>query len=119
MLLSIQNRLLITQILPIKDSFDKLILRKDVVSKVEFTQSELDKFKIVTEGSQVKWEKGGMVDVAFSDAEKNYVSEQLKGLSDKKELSIQLVELYEAFVNDKEPKAINDLKKVKNSTPEL
>jgi len=119
MLLGVQNRLLLSQLLPEKDSFDKLILRKDILAKTTFTQEDLVKYGIKSEGSKISWTSSVAVDIQFTSAEKNYIVERLKFLSEKKELTTTHVELYEAFVNGIElvekPKEIP----VENGQPEV
>ena len=99
MLLGIQERLLLPTLLPAKDSFEKLIIRKDVLAKIEFSQAEVRDFGMETVENQIKWKKSPLVDVTFTDAEKNYVRDGLKKASEAQSLTTQHIPLYEAFVN--------------------
>ena len=100
--LTLLDRILLPNSLPAKDSFDKLVIRNDVLEKVNLDQEDLEKYKVQSVGGQTKWEPNeDTFEIDFTEAEINYVRETLRGLSDKKELSHQHVRLYDTFVNGK------------------
>lgn len=100
--LTLLDRVLLLNTLPVKDSFERLVLRKDVLAKVEPNQEEIEKYKIQSVGAQVKWEPSeDIFDISFTEAEVNYVREILRELSTQKQLTAQHFSIYEMFVNEK------------------
>lgn len=99
MKLTVLDRVLLLSSMPEKDSFDKLLIRKDILSKVEFNQEELEEFGVKTTDNQVRMEKPTEEkEIAFTESELNYVAEILKSLSDRKELTVQHMHIYDLFV---------------------
>lgn len=99
MKLTVLDRVLLQSSLPEKDSFDKLLIRKDIFAKVEFNQEELQEFGVKATDNQVHMAKPNEeTDLKFTESEVNYVCEALKAISDKKELTPQHMHIYDLFV---------------------
>ncbi len=95
---TIKDRITLMISLPSKGTFNDLILRKDVLKKIELTQEELEKYKIKSEGNGVTWEPTeDKFPIEFSESEKNYVRESLKELDKKKEAQPEHLTLWELF----------------------
>jgi len=99
--LGLYERLLVKGILPQEDSFTNLILRKDLIEKIEITQEEIKKFEIKSVENGAVWNSKGQKDkleLEISSLEGKYLSEVLKKLDSEKKLSFALVDIYEAIV---------------------
>lgn len=103
MLLTIHERAVMPTFLPAKDSFERLLLRKDILDKTQFTPEEVEKYKIDISPIEVKWETNAETEIKFSGAETSYVADQLMKLSDENKLGVSQVSLYERFVLGKNP----------------
>ncbi|SRR3990167_6900187 len=98
--LSLRDRLLLTLTLPTKGKFEDLIIREDVIKKVQITQKEVAKYEVKQN------DKGGLTwtpnedkfPTEFSELEKGFIKKSLKDQSEKGELTPEFIELYKQFV---------------------
>lgn len=99
--LSLKNRVVLSLILPTEGSYDKLIIRKDVMKKVELTQEEVTKFEVkqdpTTKGIVWKDEEAAKFEIDFTEAERNYVNGILSEMNTKEKLNLDTVELFTLF----------------------
>jgi len=98
--LTILDRIILPNILPAEGSFDTLILKKDVLEKVQITQKELEKYEIRAEEGRVIWNEAGAkyeLEVELTELETKLVTEQLKKLDDDNKLDDNTVNLYKKF----------------------
>ncbi len=96
----VKDRLLLVNILPSQGSFEDLIISKDIKSKIDFKQEDLELYEIKTiENNNVTWsaEKDTWIEIEFTEAEKNFISTTLKKLSEDKKLNVDLIDLYKFF----------------------
>ena len=97
---TLKDRVILPGILPIKGTFTDLLLRKDVVKKVELSQEEIGKFNVRSEGASLRWDlpEKDFFEFTFTDPEKNYIKTSLEDLNKRKELNVEHVDLYAMFV---------------------
>jgi hypothetical protein len=100
--LTLLDRLMIPNILKKEGNYSQMIINKDITQKCQLTQKELKEFEIIEFGNQLRWnEKGSKASflIEFSELELNEIREGLKKLNDENKLSVDLVPIYEIFVN--------------------
>jgi hypothetical protein len=93
---------MIPNILKKEGNYSQMIINKDITQKCQLTQKELKEFEIIEFGNQLRWnEKGSKASflIEFSELELNEIREGLKKLNDENKLSVDLVPIYEIFVN--------------------
>ena len=100
-----RERISLPQVMPGKDTYLAMKLAKDIADKVQLTQEEFAEFGLTQVGTSINI-KPEMVDktdkeIEFTEIEVKLVVKQLKALDDKKELTTQLVSLYEKFIDAK------------------
>ena len=98
--MKILDRLVLQNILPNKTSFEDLIIRKDILQKVEITQEELNLIEFKTVENKLTWDgtKDPNKEIIFTESEKNLIKKSLKSISEKNELEENMMDLYKEFV---------------------
>ena len=105
--LKIEERLAIHGLLP-SSGFDYTtgLLIKDLRSRIDITEEETDKIELVhipkeNGGTYIQWNKklaeDVVIEVKFSKAELAFIRGKLKELNDKKQLTENLMDIYEKF----------------------
>lgn len=95
---TLKDRITLMISLPSKGTFNDLILRKDVLKKIELTQEELEKYNIQSVGGGVTWNPNeDIFFIEFTELEKDYIKKALKALDDKKEAQPEHLTLWEMF----------------------
>jgi hypothetical protein len=100
--LTLLDRLMIPGVLKKEGNYSQMIINKDITKKCQLTQKELKDFEITEFGPQLRWnEKGSKATflIEFSELELNEIREGLKKINDENKLSVDLVPIYEIFVN--------------------
>lgn len=102
MKLNLKNRFTLIQLMPEKTSFEKGIVKDDIINKIKITQEDLKEFNIKSneEGSLVypiPVEGSDEKDFSFTDAEAEFIKDLLFKLSAKEELVYDQVTLYKLF----------------------
>lgn len=103
MKLSVVQRLTIKNILPQKANYIELVLKKDIIEKIDLAQDEIKKinFKVVAQGdkSNLIWdkEKEEPLEVDFTEAERGLIRPILETLDVEKKLDDNTGELYKLF----------------------
>lgn len=96
--LAIADRVSIQQILPDKDSFENLCIRQEILDKTAFTSDEVEKNKIKTieiEGkNRLTWIETGEIEYEFNLISVNYIKDNLRKMSEAKELTSLQFPLY-------------------------
>lgn len=97
---TLSDRINIVQILPQKDNFERLIIREEILDMVKITSAEIEKHQIQTsDAGGVSWkDNGASWDYDFNGTQANYLRDNLKNLSEKKELDAALINIYKIFV---------------------
>lgn len=99
--LSFLDRVMITTLFPREWTFSKLIIRKDVLDKVEIKQQDFVNYEIVEQGWNLKWnpeKTPEFFDIEFTELENWEISENLRQLSNEWKMTIQHIDLYRKFV---------------------
>ena len=103
MKLSILDRFSLYNIFPQQGTIEDLYIRRDVMRKVEITQEELTTYTDPLEqGVKFKGEfELPQFDIEFTELEAMKIKKALTDLSDQKLMHINLLHLYELFVENK------------------
>ncbi len=86
--LGVKERLMIAQILPREGNLIAQRIMRDIVTKTELSQAEMDEIRMEpVEGGGVKWDDKkeaelGQKNVKFTDAEIGYLKDQIKKLDE-------------------------------------
>lgn len=93
--LTVKERLLISQIYPEKSSLTDQTIVRDIMRKLEITQEEQKEieFKAMQQGFTWNQEKEKVLPVEFTDAELNLLKTQVATLDKEQKVTQQLVEL--------------------------
>lgn len=96
--ISLKDRITLMVLLPQKGSFTDLILRKDILNKIELTQEEILEFGVTSTETGITWKPNDkQFDINFTDLEKDLIKKSLKELDDKKEAQPDHLTLWELF----------------------
>lgn len=99
--LTLVQRFLILDLLSAnRGDYKTMVITKDLTKKIEVTQKEIEKFEVKFEGSLMKWNKKKTPEnftYAFTELEMNEVKLCLKKQNDNKNLTMQSMELIDAF----------------------
>ncbi len=98
--LSVKERLNLVSHFPNEDSYSNLIIRKDLINKIELNQVEIEKLKVKSQNNQITWDSSQEIEikVALTNPEKSYISEILKKLDSERKLNSELIAIYEKIV---------------------
>lgn len=89
MKLLIQDRIMLQQLLPQKESFLKMILIDDIMTKLKFTPTEISEFGIHdVNGDSLQWKKNEEKDFAFTKEQIDILLDVAKKLDEAKEVTI-------------------------------
>ena len=99
--LKLVDRIQLSNILPSKDTFERLVLREGIIEKTKLKEADVEKHQVKTDATNgsITWTKNEVeYHYEFTYAEKNYIRDTLKALSDNKELLADALNLYKTFV---------------------
>lgn len=99
--LTLLERILIPGILSKKADHKTLIINKDILAKIIFTQDEIKKYDIEQVADQVKWNVKGTkatFHYEFTDLERLELKLAMQKLDTDKELTMELLPLYEKVI---------------------
>lgn len=99
--LSLLDRLTLGTVLPTKGNFEYLLVRGDILEKIKVTTAETVELGITQAGESITWNKEASAKrwpYEFTESECSTIKTKLKEMSDKQELSAELMPLYKAFV---------------------
>lgn len=117
MLLSVLERIQILSLLPKEGNVFLLRMIQETIKTVGFTEKELKLLNIVTEGSITKWKPiaPAYVDVVLGTRVRELVIEKLQEMEKEttqgKKLSLEMLPLYERFIENKETEALKEFRK--------
>lgn len=101
--LSVKERIELLGVLPKKGSFEKLIVKKDIVNKISINQEDIKKYEIrQLENGQIVWNLVDNKDTElfeFSDLELKYIESCLIDLNKQEDLPESLFNVYKQIVN--------------------
>ena len=95
--LNVKNRLLLPELLPKKDSMVTMLVVKGILDKINFTTSEQKKFGFSNDNGRIVWKNDISKDFSFTDTELKVIKDAIKGLDDKKEVSLDMLDLVGLF----------------------
>lgn len=109
MLMTITQRISILNVLPLEGNIITLKVVRELQQELSFSDEELTKWKITTTknpiGSiQISWDEEfatATKEVKIGEAAKKIISDRLKLLNEREQLPIELIDLYDIFVEKK------------------
>lgn len=116
--LNVYDRLLLIKILPPESSVLKMRIIKNLIDNtLLFSNEEIKKYEIKEKGNgETSWNKKGLtrLSIEFSDMENDIIVESLKKLNREQKINIQLLDLYDYFVDEKKNvHSVGNVKKTK------
>ena len=102
MLLDIRDRLLILSVLPNEGNILTIRILRDLKNALSFTEEEIKEhgIKEAAEGFTT-WNAPYSKDIAIGEKATDIIKDVLKAKSDSRKLSIEMIDLYERFVETK------------------
>ena len=99
MKLSLENRLILTDVLPKEGNYATMLLREDVLSKVKLTQDEMTRWDVSLEGNNFTWDEKKVeeIEVVFTEAEIGMIKKRLSELDSTSMLNPNTTKLYKLF----------------------
>lgn len=101
MKLSLRDRIILTTIFPKETSFEKMIIKKEILKKIDITPDEVKEYEIVSSEKGIQWNiKGSEKKVEFelSESELNFIATLLKELSTQEKITDELYDIYKLFI---------------------
>ena len=112
--LSIYDRILLRNILPPTGDIITMRVLADLHKALGFTEEELAEFEIKQVDERISWKNGRLVPIEIGPKAIRIIVEALEKLNEEKKITIELVSLYERFVEgieaDREPRQIRRAK---------
>lgn len=99
MRLTIIERIELLKILPKEGDFVTLKLVRDLQNELSFTEEEIKESKMKLKDGSYFWEKNVMKDFEFGEATEEILADVLKKVDKVKQLSINLLNVYDLIVN--------------------
>ncbi len=93
MRLSIQERVLLQQLLPQKESFLKMMLIDDIIQQIKFTPEEITIYNIKETNNFLTWSANEEKEFKFSKEQIDILISIVKKLDDANEITLQNLEL--------------------------
>jgi hypothetical protein len=99
MLLNVQERLVLLNLLPAEGDLTTLRIVRELESAIGFTEAEHSVLQFKKEAEQVSWQPGvNPVDIPIGHRAFALLSEQFKALDERKKLTLGQLPLYERFI---------------------
>lgn len=101
MKLTILERLVLGGILPQRNNYTTMVAINEIKDKIAITTKEIEKYEIISGDQQTTWSKEGesyQIDVDFGKTLSTVINEALQEKSKNKELTHEMISLYEKFV---------------------
>lgn len=99
--ITLLDRLIIRNILPLEGNIKSLIIIKDIVKKIELTQDEVKLFDLqANEKGNLTWNKTGMestFEIEFTELETNEIKFSLAKLDREKKISVDMLGIVKLF----------------------
>lgn len=92
--------MIVNKVFPGTGNYESLIIRKDILDKVQFTQEEVEAYNLKTDEKTggVTWDCDKDFDYDFTAPEKEEMRKELTKLSKGNKLTAEHMHLYELFV---------------------
>lgn len=100
MKIKLLDRIILINLLPQEGKFESLIIREELIEKLQLTQDELEKYKIKTnEDNHLIWEDTkDEFEYEFTTLETNAIKDQLKKLNKEEKLTAGHMNIYKLFI---------------------
>ena len=101
MRLSVSDRLHLLDILPSMGDVTTLLVVRDAQDAIGFTDEEVERLKFTRDEDRVYWDEkadGQEMDIALTKPAVDVVINRLREMSERKQLRIELLPLYERFL---------------------
>lgn len=98
--ITLEQRLLLSTILPKQGSYVENIIARDLLGKLELTQRELSDYEFTFNGVGYVWNEKGVkarFHIELSDGEERMLINSLKACDQNKSLPMGLTDVYEAL----------------------
>lgn len=97
---TVTDRIMLNSILPQEGAYEDLVIIKSIREKMQFSEKEIEKYKIKTlPNGHSSWDPGkDIFEFEFSSGQKALLRKQLVKMSEEKKLVENHVSLYEEFV---------------------
>ena len=97
--LTFTERFYLISMMPAKDNFANLVIRKDIKDRIQLTQDEQVKNKFTVNGDSTSWlDNGEKITVEISNPEKAYLKAIFTKLNQTNELVEHLINIYESII---------------------
>jgi len=98
--LSVAERFAILSILPVRGDYTTLKVLEQLRMGLAFTEKELKDYEIVTdsENQRVDWKNDTVNDIPVGEVATGLIISSLKELEMRKELPVNLIDVYEKFI---------------------
>ena len=100
--LSVKERLLLLNVLPAQETYANMLIVKELMAELSFSEADHKLFSIVEDGDGVKWdgEKETEKEVAIGPVAYGLIQGAFKKLDSERAISVDLIPLYKRFVVD-------------------
>jgi hypothetical protein len=99
MKLTLFERMILRKILPEQSNFIELVIKNDILKKVDITQDEIKEHNIKFENDSITWENDKENDFDFTQPETELIKKQIKQLDDNSSLKGEHYDIYKKFIN--------------------
>lgn len=111
LLLTVSDRLYMSDILPQKGNYLELLTAKHISKKVEFSSAEVDELKLRQEGNQMRWNTKveNEKTVELTETELSFLSQRIDAMSEGNSLVFGAMDLYMKIkeLDDAQKESIN------------
>jgi hypothetical protein len=100
MKLSVAERVNLLSILPAQGDYATLKILNQLRMGLALTEKEFKKWGIVSEpeNRRIRWEENGVAEIPIGEFATGIIVDTLRDLEKKKQLNIELLDLYEKFI---------------------
>lgn len=103
MMMSVGERLMLLQILPLQGSIVTLRINRELSNKVALSEEELKLFDVKHEGEKISWNSSGNQEkeIVIGEKESDIIVDSLKKLDAEQRLVPQMMSLWDKFIDKK------------------
>lgn len=93
MILTISERIQLTQFIPKEGNIVEMMLCKDLSDKLNFTANEIEEFKIKFKDGFVSWESSKNFDIEITDSQLKLLKDFITKLDSEKKINLENLDL--------------------------
>lgn len=103
MMMSVGERLMLLQILPLQGSIVTLRINRELSNKVALSEEELKLFDVKHEDKKISWNSSGNQEkeIVIGEKESDIIVDSLKKLDAEQRLVPQMMSLWDKFIDKK------------------